>query len=577
METLIEGAVLAVLVVLIFLRDLRATLIAAIALPLSVIPTFWAMDMLGFSLNLVSLLGITLVTGILVDDAIVEIENIVRHMQMGKSPYRAALEAADEIGLAVIAITLTIMAVFAPVSFMGGIAGQYFKQFGLTVAVAVFFSLLVARLITPMLAAYFLRATATCGAEAGPACMRGYTRLCAWSLRYRFADAARRRRAASPARSTQLRPAAVRASCPARTRPHRCSRRTAARARGWTTPRPSPTRSAASLRERPEVSSVFVDRRRQLPHGTQRGRARRRSSSTSCTRTSASVTQKQHRARDAAPTLATIPDIRVWFAQRQRRSAQLPARRHGHRRPPWLDERRGDRRARCGSCPCSQTSSRPPRSTGRRCASCRTRSSRPSSASPPTTHLRGACASPPSATSARTSPSSTSATGRSRSACSSTKARAAIRSSSRALKVADRARACPCRSSSVADVQLRPGPDRDRPLRPRAPRRRSAPTWRHDAARARPSHAVMALPAAKNAAGRRRDPGSPATPRSWARCSQGFATAMGAGLMMVLAVLVLLFGSFLQPITILFSLPLSIGGVIVGADRHQQADHPCRW
>ena len=157
METLIEGAVLAVLVVLLFLRNWRATLISAIALPLSVIPTFWAMSLLGFSLNLVSLLGITLVTGILVDDAIVEIENIVRHMRTGKSPYRAALEAADEIGLAVIAITLTIVAIFAPVSFMGGIAGQYFKQFGLTVAVAVLFSLLVARLVTPMMAAYFMR------------------------------------------------------------------------------------------------------------------------------------------------------------------------------------------------------------------------------------------------------------------------------------------------------------------------------------------------------------------------------------------------------------------------------------
>jgi HAE1 family hydrophobic/amphiphilic exporter-1 len=157
METLIEGAVLAVLVVLLFLHNWRATLISAIALPLSVIPTFWAMSLLGFSLNLVSLLGITLVTGILVDDAIVEIENIVRHMRTGKSPYRAALEAADEIGLAVIAISLTIVAIFLPVSFMGGIVGQYFRQFGLTVAVAVLFSLLVARLVTPMLAAYFMR------------------------------------------------------------------------------------------------------------------------------------------------------------------------------------------------------------------------------------------------------------------------------------------------------------------------------------------------------------------------------------------------------------------------------------
>ena len=94
-------------------------------------------------------------TGILVDDAIVEIENIARHIRMGKTPYRASLEAADEIGLAVMAITATIVAIFAPVSFMGGIAGQYFKQFGLTIAVAVTMSLLVARLLTPMLAAYF--------------------------------------------------------------------------------------------------------------------------------------------------------------------------------------------------------------------------------------------------------------------------------------------------------------------------------------------------------------------------------------------------------------------------------------
>ena len=155
MEMLAEGALLTVIVVFLFLRDFRATLISAVALPLSIIPTFWAMELMGFSLNLVSLLAIILVTGILVDDAIVEIENIVRHMKLGKSPYRAAMEAADEIGLAVIAISLTIVAVFAPVSFMGGIAGQYFKQFGLVVAIAVLFSLLVARLITPMLAAYF--------------------------------------------------------------------------------------------------------------------------------------------------------------------------------------------------------------------------------------------------------------------------------------------------------------------------------------------------------------------------------------------------------------------------------------
>ncbi len=127
------------IVVFLFLRDLRATIIAAITLPLSIFPAFWVMEMLGFSLNMVSLLAITLSTGILVDDAIVEIENIVRHIRMGKSPYQAALEAADEIGLAVIAISLTIVAVFIPASFMSSIPGQFFKQFGITVSVQVSF------------------------------------------------------------------------------------------------------------------------------------------------------------------------------------------------------------------------------------------------------------------------------------------------------------------------------------------------------------------------------------------------------------------------------------------------------
>ena len=185
MTTLIEGAILAVITVFLFLRNARATLITAIALPLSAIPTFWAMSLMGFSLNLVSLLAITLVTGILVDDAIVEIENIVRHMRMGKSPYRAAMEAADEIGLAVIAITLTIVAIFAPVSFMGGVAGQYFRQFGLTVAVAVLFSLLVARLITPMMAAYLMRPVEPHDTE-NSRIMRAYVAFLATTLRWRY-------------------------------------------------------------------------------------------------------------------------------------------------------------------------------------------------------------------------------------------------------------------------------------------------------------------------------------------------------------------------------------------------------
>jgi len=185
LDTLIEGSVLAVIVVFLFLRNWRATLISAIALPLSAIPTFWAMDLLGFSLNLVSFLALTLATGILVDDAIVEIENIARHIRMGKTPYRAAIEAADEIGLAVIATTMTIVAVFVPVSFMPGIPGQYFRQFGLTVAIAVLFSLLVARLITPLMAAYLMRSSdANLEGHStgdGPV-LRGYLRLVRYTL-----------------------------------------------------------------------------------------------------------------------------------------------------------------------------------------------------------------------------------------------------------------------------------------------------------------------------------------------------------------------------------------------------------
>src|SRR5579883_650197 len=184
-STLFEGAILAVIIVMLFLRDIRATLIAAISLPLSIFPAFWAMDILGFSLNLVSFQAITLSTGILVDDAIVEIENIVRHMNMGKTPYRAALEAADEIGLAVIAISLTIIAIFAPASFMPGIAGQFFKQFGITVSVQVFFSLLAARFVTPMLAAYFLKHHSH--AEPPPGrILNTYHRVAAWSVKHHY-------------------------------------------------------------------------------------------------------------------------------------------------------------------------------------------------------------------------------------------------------------------------------------------------------------------------------------------------------------------------------------------------------
>ncbi|MBX3149788.1 efflux RND transporter permease subunit [Candidatus Obscuribacterales bacterium] len=182
-DSLLLGAALAIAVIWVFLRDWRASGIAALAMPLSMIPTFAVMSLLGFTLNNMSLLGLALVIGILVDDAIVEIENIVRHMQMGKKPLEAALEAADEIGLAVVATTMSIIVVFLPVAFMGGIPGQFFKQFGITVAVAVFFSLVVARLITPMMSAFWLK-----GAPEEPpknAVQKFFDKLLAWALEHR--------------------------------------------------------------------------------------------------------------------------------------------------------------------------------------------------------------------------------------------------------------------------------------------------------------------------------------------------------------------------------------------------------
>ncbi len=157
MQMLLEGALLAVAVVWLFLRDWRATWISALALPLSVLPTFGVMHFFGFSLNLLSLLALAVVVGVLVDDAIVEVENVARHRAMGKPPMQAAIDAADEIGIAVIATSATLAAVFVPVAFISGITGKFFREFGWTAAAAVLFSLLVARLLTPMLAAYFMK------------------------------------------------------------------------------------------------------------------------------------------------------------------------------------------------------------------------------------------------------------------------------------------------------------------------------------------------------------------------------------------------------------------------------------
>jgi multidrug efflux pump subunit AcrB len=186
LSALVEGSVLAVVVVWFFLRSWRATLISALAIPLSAVPTFAFMQWIGFTLNQMTLLALSLVAGVLVDDAIVEIENIVRHMRMGKSGFRAALDAADEIGLAVVATSFTIIAVFLPVSFMGGISGQFFKQFGLTVAVAVFVSLMVARMITPVLAAYALRSDSIAAHNDNGPIMTSYLATLRWCVANRW-------------------------------------------------------------------------------------------------------------------------------------------------------------------------------------------------------------------------------------------------------------------------------------------------------------------------------------------------------------------------------------------------------
>jgi multidrug efflux pump subunit AcrB len=181
---MVEGAILAVIVVWFFLRDWRATIVSALALPLSIIPTFGAMYLMGFTLNVITLLSLSLVVGILVDDAIVEIENIMRHLRMGKSPKQAAMEAADEIGLAVIATTFTLIAVFLPTAFMSGVPGKFFVQFGWTAAISVFFSLVVARMLTPMMAAYLLTRPQKDHGE--PGWMKAYMKLAAWCVKHRL-------------------------------------------------------------------------------------------------------------------------------------------------------------------------------------------------------------------------------------------------------------------------------------------------------------------------------------------------------------------------------------------------------
>ena len=549
---LLEGAALAVIVVFLFLRDWRATLIAAVALPLSVLPTFWVMSALGFSLNAVSLLAITLVTGILVDDAIVEIENIVRHMRMGKSAYRASLEAADEIGLAVIAITATIIAIFAPVSFMPGIAGQYFKQFGLTIAAAVFVSLLVARLITPLLAAYFLRDHGPDHAREGPV-MRAYTRLVAWSVRHKYLTLILGLACfAGSIASTRLLPAGfIPAEDAARTM---FVVELPPGARLDDTSRVSDG-IVEILRLMPEVRSVFVDGGRQLP-----GKKEVRLASLTVNLTPKSeraLTQKQVDLKISS-VLRQVPDIRFWSLQEggQREFALIVS---GPDKAIVADVAARLQREAMGvphlvnvisTAPLDRTEIR-------------------------ITPKPGVAADLGVSTDVIAETVRVGTIGDI--AANLAKFNARDRQIPIRVMLPERLRGqlpeietlkVPVKAgaavplSTVADLTLGRGPtaiDRyDRTVRVAV-----EGDLQGSDALGSIIEQVMALPAATNLP-------EGVTIRQTGDAEimgevfEGFALAMGAGLMMVFGVLVLLFGNFLQPLTILFSLPLSIGGAILG-------------
>ena len=550
-STLFEGAILAVIIVFLFLRDLRATIIAAISLPLSIFPAFWAMDILGFSLNLVSFLAITLSTGILVDDAIVEIENIVRHMRMGKSPYRAALEAADEIGLAVIAISLTIIAIFAPASFMSGIAGQFFKQFGITVSVQVFFSLLAARFVTPVLAAYFMKDSHHNDPPPGRV-LKAYNGLVTWSVRHYFItvligfgifaasiwsitllpqgflpaqDSARSLLAMELPPGTQL---------------------------AFT--EKTTEEIVARLRKRPEVKSVFVDGGR-VPPGT--FEVRRAALIINYTpKHDRKITQRELEL-SISTELENVPDIRFWF----------------------LDENG----LRAIALVVTGTDSGIVSNVAAELATQMKRIPLIANVISETSLDRPELRIQPRADLAAR-------LGVSTESLSETIRVATIGDVGPALAKFDTGdRLVPIRVqledaargdlplleqlrvplgggrggvplSVVADIKLDQGPtsinryDRERQATVAADLVGTAALG--DATRK-----IYELPVMKSLPkGVKVSPSGDA--ESLAELSEGFATAITAGLMMVYAVLVLLFGTFLQPITILFSLPLSIGGAI---------------
>jgi multidrug efflux pump subunit AcrB len=553
-STLFEGAVLAVIIVLLFLRDLRATIIAAVSLPLSIFPAFWAMDILGFSLNLISLLAITLSTGILVDDAIVEIENIVRHMRMGKSPYRAALEAADEIGLAVIAISLTIIAIFTPASFMSGIAGQFFKQFGITVSVQVFFSLLAARFVTPMLAAYFLKDNHHEDPPPG-FILRSYQKLVTWSVHHYFLTilVGFGVFAASIWSITLLSKGFLPAQDTARSL--------------LALELPPGTQLSATekvteeivtrLRKRPEVKSVFVDGGR-IPPGTLE--VRRAALIINYTpKAERKITQRELEL-SISNELENVPDIRFWFLDENGlRVVSLVV--------TGIDSNIVNNVA-------SELATQMKRIPTIANVISETSLDRPELRIKPRAELAARLGVSTESLSQTIRVATIGDVGPALAKFDAGDRQVPIRvqleDSARSdlemlqqlrVPLGQRGERGGVPLSVVADIQFDQGPTSIN----RYDRQRQATVAADlvgSEALGDATKKIYELPVMKSLPkGAKVNPSGDA--ESLNELSEGFATAMNAGLMMVYAVLVLLFGTFLQPLTILFSLPLSIGGAVI--------------
>jgi hydrophobe/amphiphile efflux-1 (HAE1) family protein len=551
-STLFEGAILAVIIVLLFLRDIRATIIAAISLPLSIFPAFWAMDILGFSLNLVSFLAITLSTGILVDDAIVEIENIVRHMRMGKSPYRAALEAADEIGLAVIAISLTIIAIFAPASFMSGIAGQFFKQFGITVSVQVFFSLLAARFVTPVLAAYFLKDHAHDDPPPGRV-LQAYTRLVTWSVRHHFITVLIGFGIfAASIWSITLLPQGF---LPAQDTARSLLAMELPPGSQLAFTEKVTEEIVARLRKRPEVKSVFVDGGR-VPPGT--FEVRRAALIINYTpKTERKITQRELEL-EIGQELENVPDIRFWFLDENGlRAISLVVTGADSNIVSNVASELANQMKRIPLIAnvISETSLDRPELRIQPRADLAARLGVSTESLSETIRV---------ATIGDVGPALAKFDAGDR----QVPIRVQLEDGARGdLQILDQLRVplgggrggVPL--SVIADIKLDQGPtsinryDRERQAT-------VAADLVGTAALGDATKKIYDLPVMKSLPkGVSVNPSGDA--ESLNELSAGFATAITAGLMMVYAVLVLLFGTFLQPITILFSLPLSIGGAIV--------------